>query len=237
MQPPRPPEQDEARPVVCVLGAGPGLGLASARAFAAAGYDVALVARREAVLADLAATVEADGHGVDVGWAAVDVADPGAVAAAVERFVAHTGRLDVLHHNVSVYRAGHVGEVGAAELLADLAVGVGSLLSAVGAALPALRAGGGSVLLTGSGAADRPAPGALTLGVQKAAVRTLLLGMAPDLAERGVHAATLTVRGVLSPGTPFDPDLVAARLVELAAQRHEPRAAWTVLHEWPSAPG
>lgn len=75
--------------------------------------------------------------------------------------------------------------------------------------------------------------GALTLGVQKAAVRNLLLGMAADLAEEGVHAATLTVRGVLAPGTAFEPDLVAARLVALAAQRHGPGSSWSVLHELP----
>lgn len=217
---------------MCVLGAGPGLGLASARAFAATGHDVALVGRRESVLADLAARVEADGHGVDVGWATVDVADPTAVTRAVEAFVAHAGRLDVLHHNVSVFRSGGVDATTPVDLLADLAVGAGSLLSAVRAALPALRAAGGSVVVTGGGAADRPMPGALTLGVQKAAVRTLLLGMAPELAEAGVHAATLTVRGTLAPGTAFDPDRVAARLLALAGQRHRPREEWTVLHDY-----
>lgn len=219
------------RPVAVVVGAGPGLGLAAARAFAAAGHDVALLARREPALAALAAAVEADGHGVDVGWAAVDVADPDALATAVRRFVAHTGRLDVLLHNVSVYRPGRLGQVGPAELLADLAVGAASLLSAVEAARPALRVGRGSVLLTGSGAADRPDGAALTLGAQKAAVRALLVGMAPDLAAEGVHAATLTVRGVLAPGTAFDPDLVAARLVALAQERHGPVAGWTVEQE------
>lgn len=216
------------RPVVVVVGAGPGLGLASARAFASAGYDVALVARRESTLAELAARVEADGHGGDVGWAAVDVGDADALAAAVGRFVAHAGRLDVLHHNVSLYRAGHVGDVSPAELSADLAVGAVSLLAAVDAARPALRASGGSVLVTGSGVADSPSPAALTLGVQKAAVRALLQGMAPDLAAEGIHAATLTVRGVLAPGTAFDPDLVAARLLALSEQRHAPRGSWTV---------
>lgn len=217
-----------ARPVAVVVGAGPGLGRAAARAFAAAGHDVALVGRRESVLAELAAAVEADGHGVDVGWTALDVTDTEALAGAVRRFAEHTGRLDVLHHNVSVYRPGRLGEVGPAELLADLAVGAASLLAAVDAARPWLREVGGSVLLTGGGAADSPDPRALTLGAQKAAVRALLLGMAGDLAAEGIHAATLTVRGVLAPGTAFDPDLVAARLLALAEQRRGPREGWTV---------
>ncbi len=225
-------DSTSCRPVAVVVGAGPGLGLAAARAFAGAGHDVALVGRRESTLVELAATVEADGHGVDVGWAAVDVADAAALGAALERLAAHAGRLDVLHHNVSVFRAGRLGEVGAADLLADLAVGAASLLCAVDAARPWLRAVGGTVLLTGSGVADAPSPAALTLGAQKAAVRALLLGMAPDLAAEGVHAATLTVRGVLSPGTAFDPDLVAARLVALAAERNGPPGSWTVAHDF-----
>lgn len=217
---------------MCVVGAGPGLGLASARAFAAAGYDVALVGRRQSVLADLAATVEADRHGVDVRCTAVDVVDAAALGAVVERLVARTGRLDVLHHNVSVFRPGGAERTTAADLLADVAVGAGSLLTAVRAALPALTRSSGSVLVTGGGAADRPMPGALTLGVQKAAVRTLLLGLAPELAEAGVHAATLTVRGSLAPGTPFDPSAIAVRLLALAEQRHRPREEWTVLHDF-----
>lgn len=217
-----------SRPVAVVVGAGPGLGRAAARAFAAAGHDVALVGRREEVLEEVAAAVEADGHGADVGWSTLDVADPDALARAVRRFAEHSGRLDVLHHNVSVYRPGRLGEVGPAELLADLAAGAASLLAAVDAARPWLREAGGSVLLTGGGAADRPDPGALTLGAQKAAVRALLLGMAGDLAQDGIHAATLTVRGVLAPGTAFDPDRVAARLLALAEQRHGPRDTWTV---------
>lgn len=219
------------RPVAVVVGVGPGLGLAAARAFAAAGHHVGLVGRREQVLAGLAAQVEADGHGVDVGWAAVDVADAGALRSALGRFVDHAGRLDVLHHNVSVYRAGRLGQVDAADLLADLAVGAASLLTAVDAVRPALVAARGTVLLTGSGAADAPDGAALTLGAQKAAVRALLVGMAGDLAADGVHAATLTVRGVLAPGTAFDPDRVARRLLALAEQRHRPRETWTVEHE------
>lgn len=214
-----------------VVGAGPGLGLAAARALAASGHHVALVGRRDEVLAGLAARVEADGHGVDVGWAAVDVADAAGLRAALDRFVEHTGRVDVLLHNVSVYRAGRLGQVTAGDLLADLAVGAASLLSAVDAVRPALVATRGSVLLTGSGAADAPDGAALTLGAQKAAVRALLVGMAADLAADGVHAATLTVRGVLAPGTPFDPDRVAARLLALAQERHRPQQSWTVEHE------
>lgn len=211
------------------MGAGPGLGLASARAFAAAGHDVALVGRREGVLAELAVTVQADGHGVDVGWSAVDVADAEALDAAVQRLARHTGRIDVLHHNVSLFRPGGLADVTAGDLLADLAVGAASLLTAVRAARPFLVASHGSVVVTGGGSADHPMRGALTLGVQKAAVRALLQGMAAELAEEGVHAATLSVNGTLAPGTPFDPDLVAARLLAMSQERHGPREGWRVL--------
>ncbi len=224
-----------ARPVACVVGAGPGLGLAASRAFARAGYDVALVARDEGRLAQLAGRVEVPG--ASIGWAAADVADPVGLTAALQRLVAHTGRLDVLHHNVSVYRAGRAPDVTADDLLTDVAAGVGSLLTSVRATLPVLEASRGSVVVTGGGAADRPVTDAVTLGVQKAGVRALLQAMAPDLADRGVHAATLTVRGFLREGTAFDPAVVAERLVDLAERRHDDPSTWQVLHDFTGEEG
>ncbi len=217
-------------PLAVVLGAGPGLGLATARRFGRAGYEVGLIGRSEPALADLGGQLA--GEGVGVGWAVADVADPDSLGAALRRFVEHKGRLDVLHHNVSRFRSGRVADVDAADLLADLAVGTASLVTAVRAVLPALRAAGGCVLATGGGTADRPMTGALTLGVQKAALRTLVATLAPDLAEQGVLATTVTVTGTLAEGTAFAPELVADALFDAAEQRHRPVAEWQVVREF-----
>src|SRR5690349_5391614 len=139
---------DPGRPVLVVLGAGPGLGTAVARRFGAAGFEVALVGRREAALARTAEVLQ--GEAVPVRSAVADVADAAALAAALERLVTEAGRVDVLHHNISTYRDAPASATSAEDLLADLAIGAASLLTAVRAVLPAmLAAGTGTVLATG----------------------------------------------------------------------------------------
>lgn len=222
-----------SRPVVIVLGAGPGVGAAVAHRFARAGYDVGLVGRREEPLAELGRQLGE--HGVDTGWATADVGDPASLTTALHRLTGHTGRLDVLHHNVSVYRAATATGTTADQLLADLAVGAASLLTGVRAVLPLLLDDGGTVLATGSGAADRPMTGAASLGAQKATLRNLVLALDAELRPQGVHVATLTVRGVLARGTAFDPERVADSLFCLAAETAGPPEGWRTVVDFPEA--
>ncbi len=217
------------RPSAIVLGAGPGVGAAVARAFAERGYRIGLVGRTPAGLEELAEA--ARGAGGPVEWAAADVADPQALTAAVEELCGRAGRLDVLHHNASRYRPARSHELTAQDLLDDLAVGAASLVTAVRAALPQLREAGrrpgrATVLATGGGSADGPMAGAASLGVQKAALRNLVQAMAADLRPEGIHVATLTVRGTIADGTPFAAAEVARVLAGLAAESAGEPGRW-----------
>lgn len=208
----------DIRGAAVIVGAGPGLGAALARAYGRAGHPVALVARSEDRLAELGSTLQAEG--LEVGWAGLDVADAGGMTAAVQRFGEHRGGIAVVHHNASRFRPGGLLETDPEQLLADLAIGAVSMLALVAAARPYLSAGG-RVVATGSGAADRPFAGAGTLGVQKAALRTIATTLDSELREGGVRAMSLTVRGTIAAGTPFDPDRIAARVLELLAAPEE----------------
>jgi len=212
------------RPVLLVIGAGPGVGGSVARRFGAAGYDVGLVARRTEPLVELAATLE--GAGVRAGWATADVTDAEQLTGAVMRLAGHVGRVDVLHFNPSAYRPRTALELTAAELAEDVTLGVGALLTAVQAARPFLTAGA-RVTATGSSAADRPSSQAASLGVQKAGLRNLLLSLDQILRRDGIRAVSVTVDGVLAPAdpsSPFHPDRVADAIFT-ASQR--PEEGWT----------
>ncbi len=79
--------------VAVITGASAGVGRATARRFAAGGYDVALVARGRAGLEAAAKEVESEGRrGLVV---PTDVADADAVEAAAERAEAELGEIDV----------------------------------------------------------------------------------------------------------------------------------------------
>jgi NADP-dependent 3-hydroxy acid dehydrogenase YdfG len=192
--------------VLVVVGAGPGVGAALARRFAREGYAVALVARSASILEQLATELEQTG--TTAAWAAVDITDEQALTAAIEGFAERFGHIDVLHFNPSVFRHADPLQLSADELLEDLRVGTGALLTAVQSARGAMGPGA-RVTVTGSMAADHPWHEACSLGVQKAALRNLVLSLDTALAPSGVRAASVTVRGTLAPGTAFSPDRVA----------------------------
>jgi NADP-dependent 3-hydroxy acid dehydrogenase YdfG len=80
--------------VALITGASSGIGQGTALALAASGAKVAVVARREDRLKDLAGEIEAAGGEVLV--LPADVTDEGEAAKAVEDAVSHFGRLDIL---------------------------------------------------------------------------------------------------------------------------------------------
>ena len=210
-----------SRPVVLVVGAGPGVSGSLARRFADEGHDVALLGQDQQVLDDLAADLER--RGVAVGHACVDVTDEQAARDAVRRFGEHTGRIDVLHFNPSAFREKDPLSLTVGELLEDVALGVGALLTVLQAARPYMSPGG-RVSVTGSMAADQPWERAASLGVQKAGVRNLVHSIDKTLAPDGIRAVSVTVRGSLSREGAFTPDRVAAA-IRAALARDE--ADWT----------
>jgi NAD(P)-dependent dehydrogenase (short-subunit alcohol dehydrogenase family) len=204
-----------------VVGAGPRLGGAIARRFGADGYDVALLSHDEASVATLGTALQDEG--ITTGWAVADVADDAALRAAIVRFTEHTSRIDVVVHNISVWREVSVLELTPERLFADVHAGAASLLTIAQAVAPGMiERGGGTILATGSAAADAPGPGVPALGVQKAALRSLIRSMALELGPLGVHCATVTINGVLgAPG--FEPSAIADVYREIAA---EPPESW-----------
>ena len=197
------------KPVIVVVGAGPGVSGSVARLFARQGYDVALLGADQQALDDLVPDLAA--RGATVGHTVADVTDEQAARDAVRRFGEHAGHIDVLHFNPSAFREKDPLTLTVPELLEDVALGVGALLTVVQAARPYLSSGG-RISVTGSMAADDPWEGAASLGVQKAGVRNLVHSLDKTLAPDGIRAVSVTVRGTLSREGAFAPDRVADAL-------------------------
>jgi NADP-dependent 3-hydroxy acid dehydrogenase YdfG len=210
-----------------IVGAGPGISAATVRRLTREGDAVSLIARRDETLAELADDLR--GCGV-VGRAPAEAGDPASLTAAVELFVETFGPVDVLLYNVSVGRQVAIPDLTPEDLLADLAAGAVGLQTAVRAVLPGMRErGSGTVLVTGSGSADRPITSMATLGVQKAALRALAQVQAEALAPEGIHVATVTIRGLVGEDRQITPERVAALYAELVAETAGPRERWRSL--------
>lgn len=209
-----------SNPAIVIVGAGPGVSGSVARVFAAEGYDVGLLGTDEAQLAELGEELRAGGS--TVASTVVDVTDVEAARTAVAGMGERFGRIDVLHFNPSAFREKDPLELSVPELLEDVALGVGALLTAVQAARPFLRHGS-RVTVTGSMAADKPWHRAASLGVQKAGVRNLVHSLDAALAPDGIRAVSVTVRGSLAREGALTPARVADAL---HAAAHQDEAGW-----------
>ncbi|WP_134766156.1 SDR family oxidoreductase [Nocardioides sp. 1609] len=205
---------------VIIAGAGPGVSGSLARLLAREGHPVGLVGADEDAVRELAGQLADAGARVESRLA--DLTDVDATHAAVTGLAEALGPVDVLHFNPSAFREKDPLELTPAELLQDVALGVGALLTVVRAARPHLH-DGSRITVTGSMAADEPWHRAASLGVQKAGVRNLVHSIDATLRADGIRAVSVTVRGTLSREGAFTPDRVAAAI---RAALDQPADAW-----------
>lgn len=205
------------------IGAGPGMGLATAERFAKEGFRVVLSARNTAKTEELAKQLKSKGYQADV--LTVDTSAPQNVATLISQVEKQFGGIDVLHYNAASKRKATIAEQPAGTFNTDLAVNVGGAQAAIQAASPKmLKRGTGSVLLTGGGFALQPHPDYLSLSIGKAGIRALAQGLFESFKDKGVHVATVTVAGFVEPGSK-DADAVAEHFWQL---HNQPNGAWTV---------
>jgi len=205
------------------IGAGPGMGLATARRFAKEGFQIVLSARNAAKTQELADQLRAEGYKADI--LTVDTSEARNVAALIAQVEKEFGAIDVLHYNAASMRKATIAEQPAETFNSDLAVNIGGAQAAIQAAAPKMmERGSGSVLLTGGGFALYPHPDYISLSIGKAGIRTLAQGLFESFKEKGVHVATVTVAGFVNPGTK-DAAAVAEQFWQLHSQ---PKDSWTV---------
>ncbi|MBU9698606.1 SDR family oxidoreductase [Rhodobacteraceae bacterium HSP-20] len=169
---------------ILITGAGSGIGRATARAFLAAGWRVALLGRRVAALEETAGGREALVLPADAG-------EPEQVAAAFARIGAEWGRLDVLFNNAGVALPGlPIDEIAVEDWLRLCQTNITGMFLCAREAFGMMRRQspqGGRIINNGSISAHVPRPGSAPYTMSKHAVtgltRTLALdGRAFDIA-------------------------------------------------------
>jgi NADP-dependent 3-hydroxy acid dehydrogenase YdfG len=186
--------------VSLITGASSGIGEATARALAAEGAAVALLARRRDRLDAIAASIrEAGGIALPL---EVDVADPTQASAAVNRVASELGRLDTVVNNAGLMLLGPVSDAPADEWDRMLAVNLQGVLHVTRAALPHLtRAAsdplrGVADIVNISSTAGRVArPGAAVYSLTKFGLNAFTESLRQELQPKRVRV------GVVEPGT------------------------------------
>lgn len=140
-----------------ITGASSGIGTTSAHALAREGVDVALAARREERLEELAGELESE-HDVETLTVPTDVREEGAVESMIEETVERFSGLDVLVNNAGLGRGGDVESLSTEDYRLMQETNVDGMFFATRAALPHLKESAGNLIFIGSFAGQFPRP-------------------------------------------------------------------------------
>jgi short-subunit dehydrogenase len=197
-----------------LVGAGPGLGMAVARRFAAGGYRVTLVARSTDGLADLAKDLADTRAQIDT--IAADASDSEGLRARMTDLYNEQGAPGLIIYNAVMGAPDSLLSTSVEHLQTAYAVDVIGAIVVTQVAAPAMRAAGsGTIIVTGGGFADHPIPALATVSLGKAALRSAATMLGADLEPDGIRVATLTIAGQIVAGTAFDPDDIAKHYWEV----------------------
>ena len=222
--------------VVLVVGAGPGLGAAVARRFAAASMPVAVSTRTQATVDSVASKIIAGG-GTAKPYAA-DATDENAVTALFDQVEDDLGSIGVVVYNAGAFARTSVVETSAEAFENSWRIGCfGGFLVGREAARRMLPRKQGTILITGATAALRGSANFVNLAVGKFGLRALAQSMARELGPEGIHVAHIIIDGVIASddrgqdqdGQTADdllsPDAIAQTYYDLYTQH---RSAWTL---------
>jgi NAD(P)-dependent dehydrogenase (short-subunit alcohol dehydrogenase family) len=238
---------------VLVTGGSRGIGLATARRFAALGARVGLVASNAQRLADAAAEMDGSHHVV-----AADLTDPAECARAVAEVTAALGPIDVLVSCAGVMPRGFIEDVTPADFEQSYRLYVGAAIWLTQSVLEGMRARGyGRIVLVSSELGLIGAPSYTTYCTSKWALVGLGEVLAHELAGSGVRATVVCPGDTRTdqlteehewgptagavPEKAMSPDYVARAIVRAAgarapvvvADRPRMRAAFFILRRVP----
>ncbi len=172
--------------VAVITGASRGIGLATAKAFAAAGFSVVITGRDQkkldAVRAQLGDKTQA---------LVFDVADPDAVSRAFAAIKSNFGKVDVLVNNAGVAHAlAPVDQLSLGAWKANLDTNLTGMFLVTRAALP-LVPRGGTIVNNLSVAATQPFAGMSAYNASKFGAMGFTMALREDLRSRGIRVLAL----------------------------------------------
>jgi len=186
--------RDFSDTTVILTGASMGVGAATARAFAALGANLVLIARGRDKLEALAAELERDfGNREQVMIEVLDVTDLEGFGALLERVRTRFGSIDVLVNNAGLHARGAVASVAAADIGRMVDVNFKAPLMATRMVLPDLQQSQRPAVINVASLAGRtPVPGSATYSATKFGLRAFSLALAEELRGSRIRIACVS---------------------------------------------
>ncbi len=181
-----------------VTGASVGIGAEIALALGALGWRVAVGARREARLAEVAREVTARGG---EGFAQVlDVSESDSIERFFDAVEGRFGPADVVVNNAGLSIPGRLFELSSEDIRYELSVNLAAPMLVCRRAIPPLleRGRGGDLIFVSSDAARLPRPQQTPYSAAKAGVEVLAHGLGMELEGTGIRCTIVRPGAVLS---------------------------------------
>lgn len=193
-------------PVALITGASSGIGAAAARRFAAAGFDLLLLARRNGTIESLAAELRSAHHS-RIETAGIDLNDPAAIATGIAELCGRGLLPAVLINNAGAAWTGPLADMPLESWQWLFQLNVTSVFQICQLVLPLMRAqardgqrsGGGLIINVSSHAARNAFPDWGAYCASKAALQAFSRCLAIEEREHGIRVSTLTLGSVNTP--------------------------------------
>jgi len=182
---------------IIVTGASGGIGRATARAFAGAGWRVGLVGRREDALRQIAGELEGDALLIPC-----DVIDPASVDRAFVTAVGAWGRLDCLFNNAGVsLKSVLIDDMTVEQWQTVVNTNITGMFLCARAAFAQMRRQspqGGRIIMNGSISAHVPRPGSIAYTASKHAVTGMTRSLSLDGRAFGIACGQIDIGNALT---------------------------------------
>jgi short-subunit dehydrogenase len=213
-------ENKMSKPLLVIVGAGPGVSTGVARKFGKEGFRIVLAARNETSLKQYAKELEE--LDIEAYTVTADAADSDSLANAFVQIKQQYGEPDVLLYNAAVISQVKPTDLTESRLIDEFKVNVVGALTSAKQVIPAMiERKQGTLLFTGGGLALAPAAAVSSLSIGKAGIRSLVYTLAEELNPQGIYVGTVTIAGYVSKGTFYDPDSIAEEYWALYTNRNE----------------
>jgi short-subunit dehydrogenase len=218
---------------IAIVGAGAGLGAAVARRFGAEGFAVALIARNQERVDDLARTLSDEG--ITARGYVANVRDHVRLAAALDRAAQDLGPVEVLQYSPLPQKEflRPVLETTPGDLVGAFEFSIQAPVAAVHQVLQGMRVlGRGTVLFVNGGTAVQPLPKYAGTSIGFAGETAYGQMIHEALAGDGIHVGQLIIPGAITPGHPKkDPQVLADALWAMHVERGEFRRFATTMDD------
>jgi NAD(P)-dependent dehydrogenase (short-subunit alcohol dehydrogenase family) len=200
-------------PIAIVVGAGSGLGQATALALRGTGLTVVAVDRNEAGLKQLPNEVHVE---------VTDATDPAVSGPLMERIAAEVGPPDILVNTIGAFALGDALAVTPQSLRDLMDVNLGTALWLTQAVTPYMKEkGSGVVIHVGARPGVEPTPGYAAYGVSKAALVHLVRTLDTELRPHGIRVNAIVPQIIATEKNKamFPPEMLAGAVEPEAIAR------------------